>query len=91
MLKKRTALLDNLAEYLSLPEEAVSGAAKLSVTGGKRILIENHGGILEYGSERIVVRTAQGKLILSGTGLKLLGMSRRELLFGGKLQNVEWN
>ncbi len=89
-LKKRKALLMNLAERLELPEEAVSGATKLSVTGGKRILIENHRGILEYGSERIAVRTDSGTLILSGTELHLLGMNEQELLFGGRLQNVEW-
>ena len=89
-LKKRKALLMNLAERLELPEEAVSGAAKLSVTGGKRILIENHRGILEYGSERIAVRMDSGTLILSGTELHLLGMNEQELLFGGRLQNAEW-
>ena len=89
-MKKQPAFPENLAERLGLPEEVVSGSAKISVTGGKRALIENHRGILEYGSERIVIRTTGGNLILSGTGLQLLGMSRRELIFGGKLQNVEW-
>ncbi len=89
-LKKRTELLESLADTLKLPSDALAGAAKLTVTAGKRVLIENHRGILEYGAERIVVCAGREKLLLSGTGLHLLGMNRRELLIGGSLQLVEW-
>ena len=89
-LKKEKKLLLNLSERMELPAEASVGAAKLSVTAGRRVLIENHRGILEYGSERISVCTDKGKLILSGSELCLLAMDQKEMLIGGKLQNVEW-
>lgn len=89
-LKKHTELLDGLADRLSLPPEALAGAAKLSVTAGRHILVENHRGILEYGPERIVVSLGREKLLLSGEGLHLLGMTRRELLIGGTLRLIEW-
>ena len=89
-LKKERKLLLDLSERLELPAEASVGAAKLSVTAGRRVLIENHRGILDYGSERICVGLEQGKLILSGTELCLLAMDRKEMLIGGKLQNLEW-
>ena len=90
-MKKRQALLMNLAERLELPQEALAGAARLTVTGGRRALIENHRGILEYGGERIAVSTSQGRLIVSGAGLRLLAMNRHELLIGGAVQDVEWD
>ena len=89
-LKKRTGFIYGLEERLDLPEEAVAGAAKLTVTSGRRAFIENHRGVLEYGTERIVVGTESGKLILSGTELGIWGMDRHELLIGGKLQHAEW-
>ena len=46
--------------------------------------------ILEYGTERMVISLGREKLVLSGTGLRLLGMYRNELLIGGRVQNVEW-
>ena len=88
-LKKQRELLQSLADTLELPAEAL-GAAKLTVTGQSRALIENHAGIVEYSAERIVVNAGGEKLVLTGTGLHLLGMNRRELLVGGSLQLVEW-
>ena len=88
-LKKRAERLRSLAERLDLPGEAV-GAARLTVTDGRRALIENHRGILEFGPERIVIGTGAGKLILSGTALEIRGMDRHELLIGGDLQYAEW-
>ena len=89
-LRKHAELVYELAERLELPQEAVPGAARLSVTAGKRVLVENHRGLLEYGPERIVVKTEAGKLVLSGSGLGIRAMDRRDLLIGGKLQCAEW-
>lgn len=88
-LNRHRELAESLAETLELPAEAL-GAAKLTVTAGSRVLIENHRGLLEYGAERIVVSAGREKLLLSGAGLHLLGMNRRELLIGGQLRLVEW-
>ena len=89
-LKKMKMLASDLSEKLQLPEEALLGAAKLTVTAGRRVLIENHQGILEYGPAYIAVSTGKGKIALSGSGLTLLAMSGRELLIGGTVQMVEW-
>ena len=89
-MKKIGALASDLAERLSLPEDALLGAAKLSVTAGRRALVENHRGILEYGPERIVVAVPRGRISLSGSGMQLLAMNGGELLIGGDVKNVEW-
>ena len=89
-LKKIAVLAADLAERLDLPEDALLGAAKLTVTSGRKVLVENHRGILEYGMERIVISTGRGKICLQGSGLQLEAMNRNEVLICGKLQNVEW-
>ena len=89
-LKTHAELLESLADTLDLPSEALAGAAKVTATAGKRLLIENHRGLLEYSAERIVVATEREKLQISGSDLHLLGMNRRELLIGGTLQLLEW-
>lgn len=90
MLKKIGTMASDLADRLDLPEDALLGAAKLTVTAGRRALIENHRGILEYGTEQIIVSTGRGKLRLQGSELKLMAMSGRELLISGRLNSVEW-
>lgn len=85
----RTAAED-LSQRLGLPEDLTLGAAKLTLVAGKQALVENHRGLLSYGSERMVIRLPRGKLSLTGSGLSLLAMNHSELLIGGKLQAVEW-
>lgn len=89
-LKKIGILAADLAERLELPEDALLSAAKLSLTAGRRALVENHKGILEYGTERILISTGRGKISLSGSELRLVAMSKSQLLISGKIQNVEW-
>lgn len=88
-MKKGMVLLGELCERLELPAEA-AGAAKLTVTDGKRALVENHRGLLEYDAEQIRVSTGRGQLILRGSDLTLSAMSGKELLICGKLQSAEW-
>ena len=89
-LKKIKLLAEELSDRLQLPEDALLGAAKLSVTAGRRVLIENHRGILSYSAAYIAVNTAQGPIGLHGRELRLLAMNRSELLISGSVQTIEW-
>ena len=89
-LKKCKGLGEEIADRLDLPEEALLGAAKLTLTANRRALIENHRGILEYGPEQIQIAVKRGKIVLRGRDLHLEAMNKGELLICGKLQSVEW-
>lgn len=52
-MKKLRELPYELADKLELPEDVLLGSAKLTVTGGRSAVIENHRGVLEYTAERI--------------------------------------
>lgn len=90
MLKRIGTMTEELADRLDLPEDVLLGAAKLSVTAGRRVLVENHRGILEYGTEQIVVNIGRGKIRLQGSDLRLVAMSKQELLISGRINSVEW-
>ncbi len=89
-MKKDKAALRGLCERLELPAEAAADAVKLTVTDGRRVLVENHRGLLEYSAEQIRVSTGRGQIVLRGSGLTLGAMNARELLVRGKLQTAEW-
>lgn len=89
-LKKIRKLADDLAEKFELPEEALLGAAKLTVTAGHRALVENHCGIIEYGDERIVISTGRGRLSVAGQDMRIIAMNKSELLISGGISTVEW-
>ncbi len=90
-MKKKHDALPALADRLELPEEALTGAGKLTVTAGRRALIENHKGILEYSPERISVSFGRESLNFYGQELRIVAMNRRELLIAGKLQEIAWS
>lgn len=89
-MKKLRGLPYELADRLELPEDVLLGSGKLTVTGGRSAVIENHRGVLEYTAERIVVAVPRGKVCLDGTGLRLKAMNKNELLVGGRIRNIEW-
>ncbi len=88
-MKKIRAVATELAERFELPAEAV-GAAKLTLIDASRLLVENHAGLREYGDERITIGCSRGKIIVYGSGLRLIGMNARELAIGGSISSVEW-
>ena len=83
-------LCGDLAERLQLPEEAISGAVKLTAVGDRRLLIEQHKGLLEYSGETIRVSTGRGQIVLHGANLEMDAMNQTELLVCGRLQSLEW-
>lgn len=89
-MKTIKGLCEDLAERLDLPNEALSGAVKLTAVGDRRLLIENHRGLLEYGSEQIRVSTGRGQIVLRGSELRMSAMNQTELLVSGRLQSLEW-
>ena len=44
-----------IAERLDYPAESVAGVPKLTVTGRRRALVENHHGLLAYSRECIII------------------------------------
>ena len=67
-MKKLKAAAQELSDRLKLPEDVLLGSAKIVVTAGRKILIENHKGILEYSPDYVVVNLGKGKLCFSGQG-----------------------
>ena len=89
-MKKIKGLCEDLAERLELPQEAVGDAVRLTAVGDRRLLIENHCGLLAYGTEEIRVSTGRGQIVLRGTELGMRAMNRAELLITGRLQSLSW-
>lgn len=89
-MKGIKGLCGDLTERLELPAEAVSGAVRLTAVGDRRLLLEHHRGLLEYGSERIRVSTGRGSVLICGSDLSMTAMNGEELLITGRLQSLEW-
>lgn len=86
---RRSGLLERAADALDLPADALAGLPRIELIGDRELRMENHRGILAYGSEEIHI--SGGKLIVKvrGTGLELKAMNARELLITGTIFSVD--
>ena len=80
--------LQHLADSSELDSEALPGLPILEIAGDRRVLIERHGGVLEYGPERIRIRVAYGTVCITGCGMELVRMSRQQLVISGRVDSV---
>lgn len=60
----------------------------VEVVGNRRVLVENHRGILGYGTEEICVGATFGSLRVLGCGLRLCCMNREQLFISGQIQSI---
>ncbi len=82
-------LLDTMTERLGLPEELQSGTARLTLTAGKRVWIEDYQCLLSFTSEALEVGCGTQRLRVRGEGLRICCMDRRELMASGTILAVE--
>jgi len=88
-LTNARAIAARATERFDIPAEAI-GASRITITGERRILIERHSGILEYGRELISVNCGRKILAIYGNGLDLAAMTPEELLIYGELSSLEF-
>ena len=86
---RKEGLLERTAEVFDLPGDVVAGLPRVELLGDRQLRMENHKGILAYGTEEIHI--SGGKLIVKGrgAGLSLRAMNASELLITGEIAGVD--
>lgn len=88
--EKKENIFERAADIFDLPGEIVAGMSRITITGCRRVFIENHRGILEYGREEIDVNGGRVIIKLKGKELELRSMSDSELLVTGLLTDISF-
>lgn len=86
---RRPGLLEKTAELFDLPADALASLPRLEVVGDSELRIENHKGILAYGSEEIHVSGGSYIVKITGHDLELRAMTGLELLITGKIDQIQ--
>ena len=89
-ISKKNDVLYRIAELFELPPETVSGVPKLMVTGCKRIMIENHRGLLLLNPDLIKIKGGKVTVSVRGDKLDLIAMTGEEMLITGNIVSVEF-
>jgi sporulation protein YqfC len=70
-------------------EEAAGALPRMMLAGGRRAMIENHTGILEFSPTCVRLMTRQGILVIRGSGLLLTQIRPDALTVRGEIQSID--
>lgn len=68
--------------------ESLPGVPLVEIYNNKRILIENHQGILSYECHEIHIRMRYGRICICGENLELRRMSKEQLVITGCICSI---
>lgn len=81
-------ITEKLLHAVNLPDETLPMQPLVELCGCRRVLIENHCGITEYGTEKIGIRVRYGTVEICGKELRLCRMMRRQLIVTGYIDAI---
>lgn len=87
-MSKGRFLLDRLTEDADLAAQPLPGQPIVEIAGDRRVLIENHFGVKEYGTQRITVKVKYGCVCICGEHLELMHMTKEQLVICGRIDCV---
>ena len=62
----------------------------VELVGQGRLLIENHQGVLSYSPNEIKIKVSYGCVIVAGSSLQLMEMSRVKLAICGRIDGLQF-
>ena len=87
-MKQRKHWMERLADTADLQGESFPGQPLVELYGDRRVLNENHGGVTEYGTEKIQVKVRYGCICVCGGCLELARMTAEQLIITGRIDSV---
>lgn len=87
--QRRPRLLEKAAETFDLPADVIAGLPRLELVGDSQLRMENHKGILAYGTQEIHVSAGVFGVKICGEGLELRVMNALELLITGRITAIQ--
>lgn len=87
-MKNKGSFLDKMAYAMDLPGEPLPGQSLVELVGQRRVLIENHRGVLQYGDTEICVRVTYGCIRVCGKELRLMRMNKQQLIISGLVDSI---
>ncbi len=87
-MKNKGIFLDKMAYAMDLPGEPLPGQSLVELVGQRRVLIENHRGVVQYGDTEICVRVTYGCIRVCGKELRLMRMNKQQLIISGLVDSI---
>jgi len=85
---RKEGLLVRTASAFDLPADVLAGLPRIELVGDRELRMENHKGILAYGTEEIHISGGSYIVKVTGQKLKLRVMTGIELLITGEITGI---
>ena len=85
-----TDVIDLAAERLEIPAFGLHGLPRLTLTGDRELLVEQHRGLTRYSAEGIELALQKGSVRLTGENLRLVAMDKEAVLIAGEIRGLEY-
>jgi len=82
--------MERAAQFFDIPAETLPNVPKLTVTGSRNIVVENHRSIKVFSGELIEIDCGEKSLSLHGSGFILEKMAAGEIKIRGELLYAEF-
>lgn len=87
--KRRQGILEKAAQVFDLPADVIAGVPRLELVGDCELRMENHRGILAYGTQEIHISGGAFGVKVCGEELELRTMNGLELLITGRISHIQ--
>lgn len=87
-MKQHKYIWDRVAVSADLSTEPVPKQPLIELAGDRRVIVENHYGVIGYGSQEICVKVRYGHIVINGDGLELVRMTKEQLVIMGQIKGV---
>lgn len=88
-MKRWTDTVERAAEKLALPADSMSDVPRITLTGRRQLLVEQHRGLSLYADDCVELRCSAFGLRVRGSGLRLAAMDRDAVLLTGAITSLE--
>ncbi len=78
-----------LADELEMPDNVMSNNFDIRIQGNKRVIIENHVGVLIYENDIIHIKTKIQNIIIKGDKLKIGEITDFYIIVNGEIKEIQ--
>ncbi len=87
-MDNKRGIAQRLIGAADLMDEPLPGMPLVEIAGDRRVLVENHRGVVEYGTKIIRIKVRYGQLCICGCGMELAKMTKDQLIISGRVDSV---
>lgn len=87
---KLNDLKAKIADGLEISEEVATELPKVSVVGKRKIIIENHKGIISFDKLLVKIASSLGVIVITGDGFEVLFMGDNTIIIAGNFHSLNY-